>query len=216
MSESKSKPEIVLIGGGGHCKSCVDVIESEDKFVIAGIVDSSLGAGTKIFGYTVLGNDSKLPEIRKTINFALLTMGQIKSASVRKNIEKILRDLNFELPVVIASTAYVSKHSTIGRGTIVMHKALLNAAAKIGENCIINTGAIIEHDCEIGNFVHVSTGSIINGNSKINDHCFIGSGTVVKESIKIQSEIIIAAGSLVIKSLEQKGTYSGQPATLKS
>ena len=34
------KKNIILIGGGGHCKSCIDVIEAEDKFEIAGIVDN--------------------------------------------------------------------------------------------------------------------------------------------------------------------------------
>ena len=31
--------EIILIGGGGHCKSVIDVIEQEGKFKIVGIVD---------------------------------------------------------------------------------------------------------------------------------------------------------------------------------
>ena len=30
---------IVLIGGGGHCRSCIDVVEEEDKHRIVGIVD---------------------------------------------------------------------------------------------------------------------------------------------------------------------------------
>lgn len=33
------KEQIILIGGGGHCKSCIDVIEQEGKYQIAGIVD---------------------------------------------------------------------------------------------------------------------------------------------------------------------------------
>ena len=31
--------KIILIGGGGHCKSCIDVIEQAGTFQIAGIVD---------------------------------------------------------------------------------------------------------------------------------------------------------------------------------
>ena len=33
------KPEIILVGGGGHCKSCIDVIEAEGRFIIKGIID---------------------------------------------------------------------------------------------------------------------------------------------------------------------------------
>ena len=34
-----SKPKLILIGGGGHCRTCIDVIGQEDRFSIAGIVD---------------------------------------------------------------------------------------------------------------------------------------------------------------------------------
>ena len=33
---------IVLIGGGGHCKSCIDVIEMEKKYKILGLVDNNI------------------------------------------------------------------------------------------------------------------------------------------------------------------------------
>ena len=33
------KEKLVLIGGGGHCRACIDVIERENKYQIAGIVD---------------------------------------------------------------------------------------------------------------------------------------------------------------------------------
>ena len=36
------KPEIILLGGGGHCRSCIDVIEQAGDFNIAGIVDKNL------------------------------------------------------------------------------------------------------------------------------------------------------------------------------
>jgi len=32
-------PNIILLGAGGHCKSCIDVIEAEGKFTIVGILD---------------------------------------------------------------------------------------------------------------------------------------------------------------------------------
>lgn len=33
------KPKLILIGGGGHCHSAIDVIEEEGRYQIAGIVD---------------------------------------------------------------------------------------------------------------------------------------------------------------------------------
>ena len=34
------KEKIVLIGGGGHCHSVIDVIEQENKYEIIGIIDT--------------------------------------------------------------------------------------------------------------------------------------------------------------------------------
>ncbi len=49
-----SKPKLILIGGGGHCKSCIDVIEQEDKFEIAGILDVPEKKGERILNYEIL------------------------------------------------------------------------------------------------------------------------------------------------------------------
>ena len=32
--------KIILIGAGGHCNSCIDVIELEKKYKIIGLVDN--------------------------------------------------------------------------------------------------------------------------------------------------------------------------------
>ena len=51
------KPEIILIGGNGHCKACINVVEQENKYQIAGIIDVPEKLGQKILGYKVIGND---------------------------------------------------------------------------------------------------------------------------------------------------------------
>ena len=42
------KEEIILIGGGGHCKSCIDIIEQEGIYSIKGIIDLPEKKGQKI------------------------------------------------------------------------------------------------------------------------------------------------------------------------
>jgi acetyltransferase-like isoleucine patch superfamily enzyme len=38
---------LILIGGGGHCRSCIDVIETTDEWQIKGILDQSEKIGTE-------------------------------------------------------------------------------------------------------------------------------------------------------------------------
>ncbi len=191
------KQSIILIGGGGHCKSCIDVIEQEGRFTIEGIIDLPEKKGEKTLGYPVIGNDDDLVGLISSDKYFLITLGQIKSAQRRKELFKILKSKKANLPIIISPRAYVSKHAIIEEGTIIMHHALVNANAKIGENCIINSKALVEHDVEIGNHCHISTGAIVNGHVQVGDETFIGSGAVTKESIKIESNSFIKANSIV-------------------
>tara|TARA_B100000795_G_scaffold67253_1_gene46172 strand:+ start:1461 stop:2039 length:579 start_codon:yes stop_codon:yes gene_type:complete len=188
---------IILIGGGGHCKSVIDVIEQEGIFNIAGIVDKPELLGFDVLGYPVIGNDSDLTDLVSKYQYAFITVGQIKSSSPRKELFQLVKKIGFILPTVISSRAYVSIHAEIGDGTVVMHNALINAGSSIGDNCIINSKALIEHDSKISNHCHISTNAIINGGVTIEDECFIGSGAITNNSIIVKKNSFIKAGSIL-------------------
>lgn len=189
--------KIILIGGGGHCKSAIDVIEQEARFKIIGIVDKPELLGSKVLGYSVIGSDHDLQYLSKKYKYALITVGQIKSALIRIKLFNLAIKCGFVLPAIISPKAYVSKHSKIGSGSIIMHQAIVNSSSFIGDNCIINTKALIEHDCLISDHCHISTNAIINGGNQIGSKCFIGSNVTTKEYIKIKKNSLIKAGSLI-------------------
>lgn len=189
--------QIVLIGGGGHCKSVIDIIELEAKFKIIGIVDKPELLGSKILGYPVIGSDIDLEILAKKYKYALITIGHIKSAEMRIKLYDLAIKFGFIMPCIVSPKAYVSKHSKIGEGTIIMHDVIINANTLIGSNCIINTRALIEHDCLIANNCHISTRATINGGVTIESNCFIGSNVVTKQNINIKENSFIKAGSLV-------------------
>jgi len=195
------KEKIILIGGGGHCKSCIGVIESEAKYTIAGIVDLTEKLHQKILDYEIITTDDDLPQLVKEYKYFLITLGQIKSPEKRIRIFQTLKELGAKLPVMISPLAYVSKHAEIGDGTIIMHHALINAGAKIGSNCIINTKALIEHDAIIGNHCHIATGAVINGGVKVGSGTFFGSNAVCKEYIEIAENAVIGCGAKIIKNV---------------
>jgi sugar O-acyltransferase (sialic acid O-acetyltransferase NeuD family) len=188
--------KIILIGGGGHCKSCIDVIEQENKYEIEGIIDVKEKVGEKILKYPVIGSDDDIEEFSRSGYSFFITLGQIYSVEKRKLLFNRLIILNLKLPVIVSPRAYVSKYSQIGEGTIVMHNALINANTSIGMNCIINTSALIEHDSAIGNHCHVSTKAIVNGEVQVGDCSFIGSGAVIKNNIALPANSFVKANSL--------------------
>ena len=188
---------IILIGGGGHCKSVIDVIEQEGRFQIAGIVDKPELLGSNVLGYSVIGNDSDLPILAKKYKYALVTTGQIKSPSLRIKLFDLATKAGFILPTIISPHAYVSSHAVLNEGTIIMNSAVVNASVSIGKNCIINSKALIEHDSTIEDFCHIATNAVINGGVFVRQGSFIGSGVITKQHIEIKKNSFIKAGSLV-------------------
>lgn len=202
---------IILIGGGGHCMSCIDVIEQTGMYKIIGILDMTKKVGEKVLGYSVIGTDENLGQFLPDCHNFFLTVGQIKSSVLRENLFQEVKNAGGNLPVIISPTALVSKYSCIEEGSIIMHHAIVNAGAMVGKGCIINTKALIEHEAIIGDFCHISTATVINGQANVGDSCFVGSNTVIANNISISANTIIAAGSQVLRNIAEPGTYLGFP-----
>lgn len=189
---------LVLIGGGGHCKACVDVIEQTKQFNIVGILDKLNLVGEKVLGYDIIGSDDLIESLVQENNEFLVTVGQIRKPQARQKLFNELLKYKASLATVISPRAYVSKYATIGLGTIVMHDALINVDAKIGQNCIVNSKVLIEHDVVVEDHCHISTAAVLNGGVTIKKGTFFGSNAVSKENTTTSDEGFIKAGSLFL------------------
>lgn len=204
---------LILVGGGGHCKSVIEAAESAG-YQILGVLDMPEEVGKEILSTKVIGTDEDIPTYVDKAEF-VITVGFIKNPAVRIKLYNRVKEVGGKLATIIASTAYVSKYAELGEGTVVLHHAYVNAAAKVGNNVILNNFVNIEHDAVIGDQCHISTGTMVNGECKVGERCFIGSQSVLANCITIGDDIIIGAGSFVRKSITEKGIYSGNPAILK-
>ena len=189
------KKNILLVGGGGHCCSVIDVLISLDIYRIYGVIDTKANVGKNVMGYKVIGCDDDLHSFKRECSSAIVTVGHIWSCTLRAKLFNLLRDLKYELPTIISPLAYVSPSATVGRGTVVMHHALINACAQIGENCIINSKALVEHHVKVGSNCHISTASVLNGGAEVYDGIFYGSNSVCKNHTKVS--LFTKAGTVV-------------------
>jgi sugar O-acyltransferase (sialic acid O-acetyltransferase NeuD family) len=192
-----SKPSVILIGAGGHAHACIDVIEQQGQYQIAGLVGMQEELHTQHLGYAVIATDAELPQLAKDYQYAFIAVGQIGSPDRRIRLYQQAIQLGFSLPDIIAPTAHVSRHATIGSGTVVMHGAIVNAGARVGNNCIINTRALVEHDAIVEDHCHISTGAILNGSVYIGAGSFVGSGCVIKDGITLGKSCLVGMGLCV-------------------
>lgn len=204
-----SKPNLILIGAGGHAHACIDVIEQHGQYQIAGLVGISEEIHTQHLGYTVIATDDDLPQLAKEFQYAFIAVGQTRSSDDRIRLCKQVTELGFQLPVILAPPAHVSRHATIGAGTIIMHGAIVNAGARVGNNCIINTLALVEHDAIVEDHCHISTGAILNGDVNIGSGSFVGSGTVIKEGVSLGKGCVVGMGLSVRHNLADHTLFVG-------
>jgi len=192
---------LLLIGGGGHCKACIDVIEQTRMYQIAGIIDFPEKLHQKNLGYEIIGSDDDLPHLIKKYKNCLITIGQIKSPEKRIKIYNKIKELGATLPAIISPLAYVSKHATIGEGAIIMHHALINADVKIGKNCIVNSKALVEHDAQVADHCHLAPASVLSGGTSVGQGVFLGSNSFSREYISIGARSLIGGGVSVLQNI---------------
>ncbi|MEY8198224.1 MAG: NeuD/PglB/VioB family sugar acetyltransferase [Colwellia sp.] len=187
--------KLILLGGGGHCRSCIDVIDAEQNYQIVGVLDKFEEIGSDILGYKVIGEDKDILKYVEEEYFFLITLGHLGNRDIRNKLFSFLTENNAKLASIVSPNAYVSKSAKIGAGTIVMHGAIVNASAVIEENCIINTRSLIEHDTLVRAHSHISTGAIINGGVEVLEGTFFGSNSVSKQGVKTKKNDFIKAGT---------------------
>ena len=203
---------LILLGGGGHCKSVIEAAVSSGRNIL-GILDIPGTVGDPVLDFSVIGTDDDIPKYIDSAEF-VITVGQIKSASLRIKLDELIHQSGGKLATIIASTANVSRWAKVGEGSVILHGAMVNADAHIGRNCIINTMVNIEHDAVVGDFCHISTGSMVNGNVVIGDKVFLGSQSITMNGISIASDCVITAGAFVHKNIKISGIYAGNPIRL--
>lgn len=191
---------LLLIGGGGHCRSVIDVLESS-QISIAGIIHGDDCSPDSVLGYQCLGTDKNLPILRNNYAQAIISVGQTKNATLRKSLFFRLNELEFILPNIISPFARISARCQLGDGTMVMHHALINANTFIGKNCIINTKALVEHDCIIGDHCHLAVGACLCGGVSIGEGSFIGAGAIIRPGVVIGADCFIRMGAVITKNI---------------
>ena len=165
-----------------------------------------------IFGYGWLGSDGDLPILVQKHPYFLIAVGQTGLPVLRERLFLAVDAAGGKFPTVHSPFARVSPRSTLGRGTVVFHQAVVNAGATVGCNVIVNTAALIEHDVQVGDHCHISTGARVNGGCVLGNRCFVGSGAVLREGVRLAEGTIIGANAVVVKDTQPYGIYVGVPA----
>jgi len=203
---------ILLIGGGGHCKSVIDTIIKSGLYSIYGIIDLKDNIGNTINNIKIIDSDDNLEKyFNEGVRNAFITVGSIGNPNLRIKLYDIGKKYGFNFPTIIDSSAIIAEDVLIEEGTFVGKGAIINTGCSIGKNCIINTGSIVEHECNLGNFVHISPGAVLCGGVNVGNLSHIGANSTVIQYKSIGESVIIGAASVITKNIKDSVKVYGNP-----
>jgi sugar O-acyltransferase (sialic acid O-acetyltransferase NeuD family) len=192
---------MLLYGGSGHAKVIIDCLLA-NNIDIHGIFDDN-PALTSLLNFPVIGYYTKdyLPSEELIIS--------IGNNRIR---QKVAQTLSHPFGKVIHPSALLSTFATLGEGTVLIHRSVVQAGTRIGRHGIINTSASIDHDCIIEDFVHISPNTTLSGHVTVGEGTHIGAGATIIQGISIGKWSTIGAGAVVIKNIPDYATAVGVPA----
>ncbi len=207
------KPPVVILGGGGHAKVVIDILEELDRWDVAGCVETA-SEGGDVLGYPILGDNAVLPSLfARGIRYAVVAIGD---NHVRRRETLNLQRLGFQLINAVSPAAVVSRRAVLGEGIVILPGAVLNVGVRIGDGVIINTSATIDHDSTIGPFAHIAPGTTLAGGVSVGEGALLGVGVRVIPRISIGSWSVVGAGALVLADIPNAVVAFGAPARVVS
>ncbi len=205
--------KLLLIGGGGHCRSVLDSVLQLHIYDQIELIDHK--KDIEVCGIKVIGDDDDMSRLfEEGWRDAFVTVGSVGNTETRSRLFEMIMKIGFYIPNIFDPTAIFSKGIGIGDGIYIGKGAIINTGSKLGNNVIINTGVIVEHDCAIGDFAHVATGAILCGNVNIGAHSHIGAGSVIKQQVTIGQRALIGAGSNVLSDIPDGKKAYGNPCRI--
>jgi len=199
---------IAIIGGGGHSKVVVDIINTHMhiNYNIIGYFDDDETSSLRNIPY--LGKINKIKNCENDINY-IIAIGNI---GIRRRIYQKYNKLHYIS--LIHPKSIVSQSAIIEEGSVICAGAIVQPDVKIGKFCIINTNSNIDHESIIYDFVNINPSATLCGNVSIGQNTIIGANATIIEKIKIGEYNVIGAGSVIIRNTEDNSKLVGVPGKL--
>ncbi|MDC0893275.1 NeuD/PglB/VioB family sugar acetyltransferase [Pseudomonadales bacterium] len=205
-----SPKSIVIVGGGGHAKMCIDLLRQTKEYEILGIIDDKLDVGDAILGIEVIGGNSSLSKlVTRGVKYAVNGVGAISNPKLRGKIHTNLMDVGFFLPNLVHPLSNVEPSVNLGDGNQIMMGAVVGSDVQIGNGCIVNSGAIISHDCILRDHCHVAPGAILAGSIDVGNSSVIGMGATVYFGLTIGRDAMVFNGVNVLKNIPEGKIVDG-------
>jgi sugar O-acyltransferase (sialic acid O-acetyltransferase NeuD family) len=211
MSQHEKKPEVMVVGAGGHAKVVIDILRAAG-FHIAAVFDDAASRRGEIFrGSTIVGSTAEIPAYATQNGLSAFVVA-IGDNPTRLALGEKLESVGLHALSAIHPSAVLAPGVHLGGGTVVMAGVCINADAVVGRHSILNTQATIEHDCVLADGVHIAPGATLCGGVQVGRCALVGAAAVIIPLLHIGAHAQIGAGAAVVDAVPEHARVSGVPA----
>lgn len=207
-------PQLLILGAGGHAGVVIELVRLASAATIVGLADADPARrGTLLHGCEIIGGDEVLADARgRGISAAHVAVGSAGPTAARARLAEMARRHGVPLLTLVHPQAWVSPTATLGAGTCVCARAVVQAGARVGSNVIVNTAAVVEHDAVVGDDSHIATAAALLGNVRVGRGVHVGGGAVIRQGLSIGDGAVVGAGAVVTRDVPPGETWVGVPA----
>ncbi|MDC0476529.1 hypothetical protein OAN83_01885 [Alphaproteobacteria bacterium] len=190
--------KILLLGGGGHCRSLIDNIISSKNYEIVGILDPKIEKErNEVMGFPLLSSSVSLSTYRSDgIENLAIGVGSKGNNLTRLRLFEEASTAGFFLPSILHKTAYISEAASVSAGCQIFASCVLNANSVISSNTVINSHSVVEHDSFVGKNVFTGPGVVICGSVMIEKNCFVGANSTITPNSVVKAGSFLKANTL--------------------
>jgi UDP-perosamine 4-acetyltransferase len=179
---------------------------------VAGVLDSNMTVGERVFNVPVMGGDDLLDTLAPSAVLLLNGLGANPNTRLRARLFDDLKARRFEFAVLRHPSVVMGVGCHVGQGVQMMAGVVLQPRVHVGENAVINTNVSVDHDCAIGTHAFVSPGVVLSGHVSIAESAFVGVGAVLLPHVSIGEHAVVGGGGVVTENVPAGWIVVGNPA----
>lgn len=199
--------DYVVIGGGGHALSVVDVLR-RNGLSVAAIVDP-YSSETHKFGLPV---SHGVEEFVGQDQFAYV-IGLGDNWKRLKVLESVMDLVGVaRVPPIVSQGARVSTSADLAPGVVAMDGSHIGPNCSLGRGALVNTHAVVEHGTSLLDGSSVAPATTTGGNCHIGLRSALGIGATLRHGVRVGDDTIVGSASYVHSDLPDRVVAFGSPA----
>lgn len=172
----KRERTLLIVGAGGLGQDVAEIASMTGRYTKIAFLDD-VPTLEKERRYNIVGNTYELGKFVGEYGYCIAA---VSSNKLRMKVHQQIKELGFEIPILIHPTAIVHPLASLECGDIIRAMCFVSSGVDIRECVLLNIGCKIDHNCVIGEGSHIPMGCIVRNEVVVDSYSTFKSNAVVE------------------------------------